>query len=243
MFSLQERLAAQAASHAEETAELRKQQAELRDIIDSSLHSRRAVTLKLDTTMHALNMSKGEAQQFLQVGGVRDGGACKLGQGLQPEHRRAGRSSSCRWEGQGWGGLQVGAGTAARASKGGAQQFLQVGGVGMGVPANWGRGCSQSIEGRGAAVPAGGRGGGQGCLHIGAGTAARASKGGAQQFLQVGGVGMGVPANWGRGCSQSIEGRGAAVPAGGRGRDGGACKLGQGLQLEHQRAGRSSSCR
>ena len=94
MFSLQERLAAQAASHDEETAELRKQQAELRDIIDSSLHSRRAVTLKLDTTMHALNMSKGEAQQFLQVGGVGIGVPPNWGR--QPDHQRAGRSSSCR---------------------------------------------------------------------------------------------------------------------------------------------------
>ena len=81
VFSLQERLAAQAASHDEEAAELRKQQAELREIIDSSLHSRRAVTLKLDTTMHALNMSKGEAQQFLQVGGAGAGVPANWGRG------------------------------------------------------------------------------------------------------------------------------------------------------------------
>ena len=84
MFSLQERLAAQAASHDGETAELRKQLAELRDIIDSSLHSRRAATLKLVTTMHALNMSKGEAQQFLQV---------EAGIGV-PAHRGWGRRQS-----------------------------------------------------------------------------------------------------------------------------------------------------
>ena len=97
VFSLQESLAAQAASHNEEAAELRKQLAELREIIDSSLHSRRAATLKLDTTMHALNMSKGEAQQFLQVGGGVTG-ACKQVLGLQPEH--VGRCSGCPEAGQ-----------------------------------------------------------------------------------------------------------------------------------------------
>ena len=97
IFSLQERLAAQAASHDEQTGELRKQLAELREIIDSSLHSRRAATLKLDTTMHALNMSKGEAQQFLQVG-EGNWGACKQVLGLQSGH--VGRCSECPDAGQ-----------------------------------------------------------------------------------------------------------------------------------------------
>lgn len=47
--------------------QLEKQVAELRSIIDSSMHTKRASTLKLETAMNALNLSKGDAKQFIQV--------------------------------------------------------------------------------------------------------------------------------------------------------------------------------
>ena len=46
---------------------LERQVAELRDIIDSSMHTKRASTLKLETAMNALNLSKGDAKRFIQV--------------------------------------------------------------------------------------------------------------------------------------------------------------------------------
>ena len=56
----------EAASHAQ-IKQLEQQVAELRDIIDSSMHTKRASTLKLETAMNALNLSKGDAKQFIQV--------------------------------------------------------------------------------------------------------------------------------------------------------------------------------
>ena len=47
--------------------QLKGQIAELREIIGSSMHSRRASTLKLETAMNALNLSKGDAVRFIQV--------------------------------------------------------------------------------------------------------------------------------------------------------------------------------
>lgn len=47
--------------------QLEQQVAELRDIIDSSMHTKRASTLKLETAMNALNLSKGDATRFIQV--------------------------------------------------------------------------------------------------------------------------------------------------------------------------------
>lgn len=47
--------------------QLEQQVAELRDIIDSSMHTKRASTLKLETAMNALNLSKGDAKRFIQV--------------------------------------------------------------------------------------------------------------------------------------------------------------------------------
>lgn len=47
--------------------QLEQQVAELRDIIDSSMHTKRASTLKLETAMNALNLSRGDATQFIQV--------------------------------------------------------------------------------------------------------------------------------------------------------------------------------
>lgn len=46
---------------------LEKQVAELRHIIDSSMHTKRASTLKLETAMNALNLSKGDARRFIEV--------------------------------------------------------------------------------------------------------------------------------------------------------------------------------
>lgn len=36
-------------------------------IIDSSMHTKRASTLKLETAMNALNLSKGDAKRFIEV--------------------------------------------------------------------------------------------------------------------------------------------------------------------------------
>lgn len=47
--------------------QLEQQVAELRDFIDSSMHTKRASTLKLETAMNALNLSKGDAKRFIQV--------------------------------------------------------------------------------------------------------------------------------------------------------------------------------
>lgn len=47
--------------------QLEQQVAELRDIIDSSMHTKRSSTLKLETAMNALNLSKGDATRFIQV--------------------------------------------------------------------------------------------------------------------------------------------------------------------------------
>ena len=47
--------------------QLEQQVAELREIIDSSMHTKRASTLKLETAMNALNLSKGDAKRFIQV--------------------------------------------------------------------------------------------------------------------------------------------------------------------------------
>lgn len=56
----------EAASHIQ-IKQLEQQVAELRDIIDSSMHTKRASTLKLETAMNALNLSKGDARRFIQV--------------------------------------------------------------------------------------------------------------------------------------------------------------------------------
>lgn len=50
-----------------QTKQLEQQVAELRDIIESSMHTKRASTLKLDTAMNALNLPKGDAKRFIQV--------------------------------------------------------------------------------------------------------------------------------------------------------------------------------
>ena len=47
--------------------QLERQVAELRDIIDSSMHTKRASTLKLETAMNALHLSKGDANRIIQV--------------------------------------------------------------------------------------------------------------------------------------------------------------------------------
>lgn len=47
--------------------QLERQVDELRDIIDSSMHTKRASTLKLETAMNALNLSRGDAKRFIQV--------------------------------------------------------------------------------------------------------------------------------------------------------------------------------
>ena len=60
-------LTQQADSHQKELATLQQQNTELKQILDSSMHSKRSVTLKLETAMHALNLSKEDAGRFLQV--------------------------------------------------------------------------------------------------------------------------------------------------------------------------------
>lgn len=46
---------------------LEQQIVELREIIDASMHTKRASTLKLETAMNALNLSKGDAKRFIEV--------------------------------------------------------------------------------------------------------------------------------------------------------------------------------
>lgn len=50
-----------------EVKQLEKQVAELREIIDSGMHTKRASTLKLETAMNALNLSKTDAKRFIEV--------------------------------------------------------------------------------------------------------------------------------------------------------------------------------
>ena len=65
--SLQDAAACADTAHQQQTHALQKQIAELRDIIDCSMHTKRASTLKLETAMHALNLSKPDAKRFVQV--------------------------------------------------------------------------------------------------------------------------------------------------------------------------------
>lgn len=46
---------------------LHRQNSELREIIAASMHTKRASTIKLETAMNALNLSKGNASRFIQA--------------------------------------------------------------------------------------------------------------------------------------------------------------------------------
>ena len=46
---------------------LKQQNSELREIIAASMHTKRASTIKLETAMNALNLSKGNAARFIEV--------------------------------------------------------------------------------------------------------------------------------------------------------------------------------
>ena len=54
-------------AHQEQMQAMQKQVAELKDIIDCSMHTKRASTLKLETAMNALNLSKPDAKRFVEV--------------------------------------------------------------------------------------------------------------------------------------------------------------------------------
>ncbi len=60
------------AAHQAQLHALEKQVVELREIIDSSMHTKRASTLKLETAMNALNLSKGGAKRFIEVHSLPD---------------------------------------------------------------------------------------------------------------------------------------------------------------------------
>ncbi|DBA94111.1 hypothetical protein WJX77_004328 [Trebouxia sp. C0004] len=62
----QETAGSNKAAHQAQLQVLVKQIDELRDIIDSSMHTKRASTLKLETAMNALNLSKGDARRFIE---------------------------------------------------------------------------------------------------------------------------------------------------------------------------------
>lgn len=55
------------AAHQAQLQVIEHQNEELRETIDSSMHTKRASTLKLETAMNALNLSKGDAKRFIEV--------------------------------------------------------------------------------------------------------------------------------------------------------------------------------
>ena len=65
--SLQYAAACADMAHQQQMHAMQKQVAELRDIIDCSMHTKRASTLKLETAMNALNLSKPDAKRFVEV--------------------------------------------------------------------------------------------------------------------------------------------------------------------------------
>ena len=63
-----EHTAASHEAHAQiEVRQLERQIAELREIVDAGMHTKRASTLKLETAMNALNLSKTDAKRFIEV--------------------------------------------------------------------------------------------------------------------------------------------------------------------------------
>ncbi len=69
----QDKAGSNKAAHQTQLQVLEKQVDELREIIGSSMHTKRASMLKLETAMNALNLSKGDARRFIEVCLLRSG--------------------------------------------------------------------------------------------------------------------------------------------------------------------------
>ena len=54
-------------AYQQQVQNLEQQNSELREIIAASMHTKRASTIKLETAMNALNLSKGNAARFIEV--------------------------------------------------------------------------------------------------------------------------------------------------------------------------------
>lgn len=64
---LQQDIATSQQYHQQQMQSCEQQNRELRDIIAASMHTKRASTIKLETAMNALNLSKGSAARFIEV--------------------------------------------------------------------------------------------------------------------------------------------------------------------------------
>lgn len=56
-------------SHLQQMQHVEQQNSELREIVSASMHTKRASTIKLETAMNALNLSRGSAARFIEVFG------------------------------------------------------------------------------------------------------------------------------------------------------------------------------
>lgn len=64
---MQHNLASLQEAYQQQVHSLEQQNNELREIIAASMHTKRASTIKLETAMNALNLSKGNAARFIEV--------------------------------------------------------------------------------------------------------------------------------------------------------------------------------
>lgn len=64
---MQQDAASSKQAHQQQVQTVEKQNRELREIIVASMHTKRASTIKLETAMNALNLSKGNAARFIEV--------------------------------------------------------------------------------------------------------------------------------------------------------------------------------
>lgn len=64
---MQQDAASSKQAHQQQVQTVEKQNRELREIIAASMHTKRASTIKLETAMNALNLSKGNAARFIEV--------------------------------------------------------------------------------------------------------------------------------------------------------------------------------
>ena len=67
MQQMQHDAASTKQAHQQQVQALEKQSKELREIVTASMHTKRASTIKLETAMNALNLSKGNAARFIEV--------------------------------------------------------------------------------------------------------------------------------------------------------------------------------
>lgn len=67
MQQMQHDAASSKQAHQQQAQTLEKQNRELHEIIAATMHTKRASTIKLETAMNALNLSKGNAARFIEV--------------------------------------------------------------------------------------------------------------------------------------------------------------------------------